>query len=139
MRRIATQPRQTAAERREAILESAITEMDLFLAVVERVFRRTFELFQLATGRTAAGEAEIFSALESAYVDLVSSDRRLLLATLQSFAACEHSEVRDAVWRGCDEVYGYVQAVTRARPEGDAPIRRERTPASRRRRHRHAC
>ena len=146
---MATQPRQTAAERREAILESAITEfairglhgasteeiarragisqpylfrlygtkMDLFLAVVERVFRRTLELFQLATGRTAAGEAEIFSALESAYVDLVSSDRRLLLATLQSFAACEHSEVRDAVWRGCDEVYGYVQAVTRARPE----------------------
>jgi hypothetical protein len=52
---MATQPRQTAAERREAILESAITEMDLFLAVVERVFRRTLELFQLATGRTAAG------------------------------------------------------------------------------------
>jgi AcrR family transcriptional regulator len=149
MNRITGQPRHTAAERREAILEAAITEfamgglhgastdeiarragisqpylfrlygtkMDLFLAVVERVFRRTLEVLQLAAGRAAAGEAELFSVLGSAYGDLVTSDRRLLLATLQSFAACEHSEVREAVWRGFDEVYGYVQAVTRANPE----------------------
>lgn len=93
------------------------TKVDLVLAVIERVFRRTLEVFQLAAGRAAAGEAELFSVLGSAYGDLVTSDRRLLLATLQSFAACEHSEVREAVWRGFDEVYGYVLAVTRASPE----------------------
>jgi AcrR family transcriptional regulator len=114
MSRITAQPRHTATERREAILEAAITEfaigglhgastdeiarraaisqpyvfrlygtkMDLFLAVIERVFRRTLEVFQLAAGRAAAGEAELFSVLRSAYGDLVTSDRRLLLATL---------------------------------------------------------
>ena len=51
------------------------------LAVIERVFRRTLEVFQLAAGRAATGEAELFSALGSAYGDLVTSDRRLLLAT----------------------------------------------------------
>jgi AcrR family transcriptional regulator len=57
------------------------TKMDLFLAVVERVFRRTLEVFQLAAGRAVAGEGDLFSALGSAYGDLVTSDRRLLLAT----------------------------------------------------------
>ena len=149
MSRVTGQQRHTAAERREAILEAAISEfaigglqgastdeiarragisqaylfrlygtkMDLFLAVVERVFRRTLEVFQLAAGRAATGEAELVSVLGSAYGDLVTSDRRLLLATLQSFAACEHTEVREAVWRGFDEVYCCVQAVTRASPE----------------------
>jgi AcrR family transcriptional regulator len=93
------------------------TKMDLFLGVVERVFRQTLEVFQLAAGRAAIEEGELLSVLGSAYGDLVTSDRRLLLATLQSFAACEHSEVQEAVWRGFDEVYGYVQAVTRASPE----------------------
>ena len=93
MSRVTGQQRHTAAERREAILEAAISEfaigglqgastdeiarragisqaylfrlygtkMDLFLAVVERVFRRTLEVFQLAAGRAATGEAELVS------------------------------------------------------------------------------
>jgi AcrR family transcriptional regulator len=149
MSRVTSQKRHTAAERREAILQVAITEfavgglqgastdeiarragisqpylfrlygtkMELFLAVIERVFAQTLEVFQLAAGRAATGEADLFSVLGRAYGELVTSDRRLLLATLQSFAACKHTEVQEAVWRGFDEVYSYVQAVTRASPE----------------------
>src|SRR5215471_2315704 len=124
---MATAPsrRRTAAERREEILEAALTEFadgglhgastdaiarragisqpylfrlfgtkkELFLAVLERGFERTLEAFQLGVGRARGGESGVFDEMGKAYVELLASDRRILLAQMQSYAACDDAEV----------------------------------------------
>jgi AcrR family transcriptional regulator len=139
-------PRQSAAERRETIVEAAMAEFalgglhgtsteavakragisqpylfrffptkkDLFVAAVERGFQRTLETFQLAVGR--AESDDLFHEMGQAYVRLLQ-DRKMLLAQLHAYAACDEPEVRRVVRDGFGELHRYVQRVTGADEE----------------------
>ena len=147
---MATARKHTAAERREEILDAALTEFadaglhgastdaiarragisqpylfrlfgtkkELFLAVVERGFRRTLEAFQLGVGRSQGVGADVCEAMGDAYIELLSSDRRILLVQLQSYVACDDPEVREHVRNGFRDLAGYVQRVSGADGRG---------------------
>jgi AcrR family transcriptional regulator len=136
--------RHTAAERREEILEAAMTEFatgglhgastdaiaraagisqpylfrlfgtkkELFVAVVERGFERTLEAFQLGVGRARGDGEDVFKTMGEAYVELLASDRRILLVQMQSYVACTDPDVRDLVRKGFGELYRYVERVS---------------------------
>ena len=105
---VATTKRHTAAERREEILDAAMSEFaakglhgastdaiarsagisqpylfrlygtkkELFLAVVNRGFRRTLEAFQLGVGRSQGVTEDVCEAMGKAYVELLDSGDR---------------------------------------------------------------
>jgi AcrR family transcriptional regulator len=131
--------RQTAAERREAVLEAAAAEFarrgldgastdaiartagisqpyvfrlfrtkkELFLAVADRCFSETKELFrQAAEGKT--GE-EALRAMGQAYIRMISTDRDRLRGQLQTYAACDDPDVRDVVRRGYGDLVEFVR------------------------------
>ena len=139
----ATTRRLTAVERREEIVEAAMAEFaerglhgtsteavarragvsqpylfrffptkkDLFVAAVARGFQRTLETFQLAVGR--AESDDLFHEMGQAYVKMLA-DRKMLLAQLHAYAACEDAEVRKVVRAGFADLHAYVQRVTGA-------------------------
>ena len=138
-----TTTRQTAQERREALLEAAQVEFsqrgfhgastdaiaraagisqpylfrlfgskkELFLAVNERCFERTLELFRTAAaGKTGKDALE---AMGDAYVRTILEDRTMLQGQLQAYAAAvSDADVRASVMRGFGRLYDYVEAVT---------------------------
>ncbi len=138
-----TSSRQTAEQRRAAIVAAAVTEFavrGLHGTPTEAIARRAgisqpylFRLFgtkkQLflavvdecfrRTRRTfgeAAARAEPGHALEAlgaAYIGSLERDN--LLAQLQAYAACADTEVRDAVEAGYRDLVAYVASLTGAR------------------------
>jgi len=136
-----TATRHTAEERREAVLEAAAeafartglhgtsteeiaaaagisqpylfrlfgTKKSLYVATVERCMTQTLEIFRTAS-RGLRGE-EALNAMGEAYHELVISDRQRLLGQLQAYAACDDSEVREAMRRGYGELFAFVEAV----------------------------
>ncbi len=121
----ATAPRrQSADERREAVLEAAFTAFaagglhgvstdeiaraaGISQPYLFRLYRTKKELFLAAIGRgfertietfreAAAGKRpeEIFPAMGLAYIALLQADRRMLLMQLQSYAGCDDHDVR---------------------------------------------
>lgn len=131
--------RRTAEERREAVLEAARAEFavtgyhgtsteaiaesagisqpylfrlygtkkELFLACIERGFSVTLEGFKKASEGLRGEEA--LDAMGRAYMELLT-DRKKLLAQMQSYAACDDPEVRGAVRRGFRALYTFVEA-----------------------------
>jgi AcrR family transcriptional regulator len=131
--------RQTAEERRETVLEAARgefavtgyhgtsteaiaeragisqpylfrlygTKKELFLACIERGFSVTLEGFKDASEGLSGEHA--LDAMGRAYMELLA-DRTKLLAQMQSYAACDDPEVRDAVRRGFRDLYSFVDA-----------------------------
>jgi AcrR family transcriptional regulator len=143
----ASTTRRTAEERRAAVLEAARAEFavtgyhgtstdaiaeragisqpylfrlygtkkKLFLACIERGFQGTLDAMSEAS-RGLHGE-EALEAMGRAYMELLA-DRKKLLAQMQSYAACDDPEVREAVRHGFRRLYGFVEAqagVSRAR------------------------
>jgi AcrR family transcriptional regulator len=137
--------RQTAAERREAVLEAANHEFalrgfhgastdaiarragisqpylfrlfgskrELYIAVVDACFERTLELFRGAAAGATGGQA--LAAIGDAYRDLIESDRTMLQAQLQAYAASVvDEEVRETTARGYGRLVDYVEAVSGA-------------------------
>ena len=134
-----TPGRQTAEERRETVLEAARAEFavtgyhgtstdaiaeragisqpylfrlyrtkkELFLACIERGFGVTLEGFKQASEGLRGEKA--LEAMGEAYMALLS-DRKKLLAQMQSYAACDDPEVRAAVRRGFRDLYSFVEA-----------------------------
>ena len=97
------------------------TKKELFLAGVRRAFERT-----VATFRAAAAEAgenatpqEVLQKMGLAYGRLLQ-DRTLLLAQMQSYAACGDPEVRDVVR---EEYVRLIQFVTAASGAPDQDVR----------------
>jgi AcrR family transcriptional regulator len=89
------------------------TKKELFIATVERGFRRTLATFQEA----AAGEGnDVFRAMGIAYVELLG-DRKMLLGQMQAYAACDDPEVRDVVRREFAAIYRFVESVSRGDDE----------------------
>jgi AcrR family transcriptional regulator len=143
----ATTTRQTAEERREAVLEAARAEFavtgyhgtstdaiaaragisqpylfrlyrtkkELFLACIERGFGVTLATMKDASEGLRGEEA--LTAMGRAYMELLA-DRKKLLAQMQSYAACDDPDVRDAVRRGFRDLYSFI-----GRRAGVPPVR----------------
>jgi AcrR family transcriptional regulator len=85
------------------------TKKALFLALVQRCFRRVEDAFTAAAaGRT--GE-EAMEAMGDAYERLLD-DRTLLLLQMQAYAACDDPEIRDATRAGFKHLWELVERLT---------------------------
>jgi AcrR family transcriptional regulator len=134
--------RQTADERREAVLAAAqaafargglhgtsteeiaaaagISQPYLFrlFGTKKRLFVATVERClkeTLELFRTAAGDLRGEDALEAmgeAYVAMVTGDRTRLLIQLQAYAACDDRDVREAVRAGFGMLHLFVETVS---------------------------
>ena len=135
-------PRSTAAERRDAVLAAAQaafaqgglhgtstegiaasagisqpylfrlfgTKKRLFVATIDRCMERTLELFRDAAGDLRGEEA--LEAMGKAYVRMVQSDRDMLLAQMQGYAACDDPEIRDAMRSGYGKLHLFVETAS---------------------------
>jgi AcrR family transcriptional regulator len=133
--------RMTADERRELVLEAALSEFavgglrgtstedvarragisqpylfrlfptkkELFLALVERCFRRVEAAFKEAA-EDLTGEAAL-EAMGNAYESLLE-DRTLLLLQMQAYAACDDPAIRAAARAGYKELWMVVERLT---------------------------
>jgi AcrR family transcriptional regulator len=136
-----TRERMTADERREIVIETALSEFavsglhgtsteavarragisqpylfrlfptkkGLFLALVERCFRRVEGAFTAAAGNLTGEEA--LAAMGRAY-ELLLEDRTLLLLQMQAYAACDDPEIRAATRAGYKRLWVLVERVT---------------------------
>jgi AcrR family transcriptional regulator len=86
------------------------TKKELFLAAVERGFRRTLAAFQDAAASARPGE-NVFEAMGHAYVDLLQ-DRTMLMGQMQAYAACEDPDVREVVRREYAAIYRFVESIS---------------------------
>ena len=132
--------RWTADERREAILEAAITEFaggglagasteavarragishaylfrlfgtkrELFMAAVDRTYRRVFDAFAKAL-RTHSGPAPVEKTLGEAYRRLIEDRKELMFQAYVRAVAAGDEEVRALARRRYGELFGWVQ------------------------------
>ncbi len=77
------------------------SKRELFLAAVDRCYERVSELLSDAAAGwspdTAAADYTIGKWMGNAYVDMLRTDRDMLMLQLQSYAACEDPVIRDRV------------------------------------------
>ena len=85
------------------------TKKALFLALVERCFRRVRDEFAAAAGELTGEEA--LTAMAEAYEALLD-DRILLLMQMQAYAACEDPEIRDATRTGFRKLWEQIERIT---------------------------
>ena len=134
--------RQTAEERREAVLAAAIeafargglhgtsTEEIAAAAGISqpylfRLFGTKKKLFLATIERCMADTLELFrqaagakrgeealDAMGKAYVAMVRTDRTRLLAQMEGYAACDDPDVRDAMRAGYGKLHLFVETVS---------------------------
>ena len=85
------------------------TKKALFLALVERCFRRVEETFAAAAGDLTGDEA--LAAMADSYTRLLD-DRTLLLLQMQIYAACSDPEIRDATRAVYKKLWEMVERIT---------------------------
>jgi AcrR family transcriptional regulator len=85
------------------------TKKALFLALVERCFRRVEDAFTAAAGDLTGDEA--LAAMADEYERLLD-DRTLLLLQMQIYAACGDAEIRDATRAGFKHLWEMVERIT---------------------------
>ena len=85
------------------------TKKALFLALVERCFRRVRDEFAAAAGERTGEEA--LAAMADAY-EVLLDDRILLLLQMQAYAACEDPEIRDATRTGFRKLWELIEQIT---------------------------
>jgi len=85
------------------------TKKALFLALVDRSFRRVEDTFTAAAG-DLTGDAAL-EAMGDAYERLLD-DRTLLLMQMQAYAACEDAEIRAATRAGYKHLWELVERIT---------------------------
>ena len=137
-------PRQTAEERREAVLAAAteafargglhgtsteeiaaaagISQPYLFrlFGTKKRLFLATIERCMADTlelFRAAAGDLrgpEALDTMGAAYVAMVTSDRTRLLTQMEAYAACDDPDVREAMRAGYGKLHLFVETVSGA-------------------------
>lgn len=93
------------------------TKRELFIAATERCFEIVSELFAAAADahdRTYpgidCGSNEVLGALASAYVDLLGTDRTLLMMQLQVYAACDDELIREHARASYGSLMNMIQA-----------------------------
>ena len=144
---MSTTTRQTAEERREAVLAAALvafaqgglhgtsTEDIAHAAGISqpylfRLFGTKKKLFVATVERCMADTLELFraaagdlrgeqalEAMGAAYAAMVTEDRTRLLAQLQAYAACDDPEVREAMRAGFGSLHLFVETVSGLDPE----------------------
>ena len=144
---MSTTTRQTAAERREAVLAAALDAFargglhgtsteDIARAAgisqpyLFRLFGTKKKLFVATVERCMADTLELFraaagdlrgeealEAMGAAYAAMVTEDRTRLLAQLQAYAACDDPEVREAMRAGFGSLHLFVETVSGLDPE----------------------
>ncbi len=85
------------------------TKKALFLALVDRCFRRVEGTFTTAAGDSTGEEALV--AMGDAY-ELLLEDRTLLLLQMQAYAACDDPEIRAATRAGYKKLWELVERIT---------------------------
>jgi AcrR family transcriptional regulator len=85
------------------------TKKALFLALVERCFRQVAAAFE-AAAMDRVGE-DALDAMADAYHQLLE-DRTLLLLQLQSYAACDDPEIRDATRTGFKALWALAERLS---------------------------
>jgi AcrR family transcriptional regulator len=85
------------------------TKKALFLALVDRCYRRVADTFTAAAG-DLTGDAAL-EAMGDAYERLLD-DRTLLLLQMQAYAACEDPEIRAATRAGFKKLWELVERLT---------------------------
>ena len=85
------------------------TKKALFLALVERCFRRVEDTFTAAAGDLTGDEA--MTAMADSYTRLLD-DRTLLLLQMQIYAACGDPEIRDPARTGYKHLWEMVERIT---------------------------
>ena len=86
------------------------TKKELFRVVVARCFRETLEMFQRAAEGLRGKEA--LQAMGLAYIDRLGSDRWMLRAQMQAYAACDDPEICEVVREGYGDLVAYVERVS---------------------------
>jgi AcrR family transcriptional regulator len=139
--------RQTAEERREAVLAAALVAFahgglhgtsteDIARAAgisqpyLFRLFGTKKKLFVATVERCMADTLELFraaagdlrgeealEAMGAAYVAMVTEDRTRLLAQLQAHAACDDPDIREAMRAGFGSLHLFVETVSGLEPE----------------------
>jgi len=134
--------RQSAAERRDEILEAALEEFaehgyrgasteaiarraGISQPYVFRLFGTKQELFKAVATRCFRETLEMFqraaegkrgkealTAMGDAYVQRLQTDRKRLQLQMQAYAACDDPEVRAVVRGGFGDLVAYVERVT---------------------------
>ncbi|HJU47941.1 MAG TPA: TetR/AcrR family transcriptional regulator [Gaiellaceae bacterium] len=142
-----TPTRQTAAERREAVLDAALRafaagglhgtstediarEAGISQPYLFRLFGTKKKLFvatvercmqeTLELFRDAAGDLrgeEALQAMGDAYAAMVTHDRTRLLAQLQAYAACGDTDVRESMRQGYGRLHLFVETVSGLPPQ----------------------
>ena len=85
----------------------------LFIAVNDRCFEQTLELFREAAKGTSGDDA--LAAIGHAYGELIESDRDMLQGQLQAYsAAAQDEDVRASTARGFGRLVDYVETVSGA-------------------------
>ena len=85
------------------------TKKALFLALVDRCFRRVQETFVAAAGDLTGDEA--LAAMADSYTRLLD-DRTLLLLQMQIYAACSDPEIRDTTRAAYKKLWEMVERIT---------------------------
>src|SRR5215471_8265327 len=85
------------------------TKKALFLALVDRCYRRVADTFPAAAG-DLTGDAAL-EAMGDAYERLLD-DRTLLLLQMQAYAACDDPEIRAATRAGFKKLWELVERLT---------------------------
>jgi AcrR family transcriptional regulator len=141
-----TTTRQSAAERREEILEAALDEFaehgyhgasteaiarraGISQPYVFRLFGTKQELFKAVVTRCFRETLEMFQraaegkrgeealkAMGDAYVERLQTDRERLQLQMQAYAACDDPEVRAVARAGYGDLVAYVERVTGLEP-----------------------
>jgi AcrR family transcriptional regulator len=144
MRRMAVAQRKSAGERREEVLEAALTEfaargldggsteaiakaVGISQPYVFRLFGTKKELFIATIERCMRGTLDMFrsaaaglsgeaalKAIGEAYVERLTTDPTYLHSQMQAYAACDDSEIRNVVRKGYGELVAYAERVSGA-------------------------
>ena len=85
------------------------TKKALFLALVDRCFRRVQDTFTAAAGDLTGDEA--LAAMADAYERLLE-DRTLLLLQMQIYAACDDAQIREATRTGYKRLWEQVERIS---------------------------
>jgi AcrR family transcriptional regulator len=96
------------------------TKKDLFLAVIQEGFARTWRAFEDAASRQEAGTIvgcnSVLEAMGRRYKELLA-DRTLLLVQLQAYAACDDADCRLVVRNEWDALHRAVARASGATPD----------------------
>jgi AcrR family transcriptional regulator len=97
------------------------SKRELFLAAVERDFRRTAEIFSAAAEQydpaTAPPDMDLLRAMGTAYRGLLDQDRDWLMLQHHAYAACDDPVIRDRVRQAYVNLIQHVERLSGAEPE----------------------